>query len=137
MLNKIIIIATMVLTLTSCGVSNTDQSIHELISDMYNKSLYNDYAYLKAHCTDKMLKKLQDKYDYDCDSGDCYAVWLFRTGFNDGEGTSKIICIKPLGDSWYRYDFYDEGHQGANKIKVIEKQGKWYLDDIVKIYEKE
>ena len=30
---------------------------------MYNKSLYNDYAYLKAHCTDKMLKKLQDKYD--------------------------------------------------------------------------
>ena len=59
----------------------TEKEIISFIKEMYNGELYNDYDFLKKHCTKSLLKHLAAEYDYD-DGG--YATWLFRSGLQDG-----------------------------------------------------
>ena len=95
----------------------TEKEIISFIKEMYNGELYNDYDFLKKHCTKSLLKHLAAEYDYD-DRG--YACWLFRSGLQDGPSERHgIISIKPLGNSWYKYSYYDMGTKTENKIKVI------------------
>lgn len=112
-----------------------DQLAIQKIKSMYNSSSYNNDSYLAANCTKKLLRKLRANYEYECESGACYASWLFRSGAQDGPSErQEIISVTPLGNSWYRYDFYDMGTKGANKIKVIKQGGKLKFDDVVKIF---
>ena len=36
-----------------------------------------DYAFIKKHTTRKAIKYLADNYDYDCDTDECLATWIF------------------------------------------------------------
>lgn len=87
-----------------------------------------DENYLRNHCTDKMLSKLIDDYDYD---GFGYAIWDFRTGAQEGDGPSKIVSIKSLGGNWYRYDFLDMGFKGAKKVHFVYEDGDLMIDKLV------
>lgn len=87
-----------------------------------------DENYLRNHCTDKMLNKLIDDYDYD---GFGYAIWDFRTGAQEGDGPSKIVSIKSLGGNWYRYDFLDMGFKGAKKVHFVYEDGDLMMDKLV------
>lgn len=108
-----------------------DNTIIKFITDMYNKTKFVDDTFLESHCSSKMLSILRDEYDLDCEEGNCYGVWLFRSGAQDGPNDrTEIISVKPLGNHWYRYDFYDMGNRANNTIKVIEKNGKIIIDDI-------
>ena len=60
----------------------SDPGAVAFIKSMYNLEQYEDYSFLKSHCTKKMLKKLEDNFGYECD-GTCYATWLFRSGAQD------------------------------------------------------
>lgn len=93
-----------------------------------------DENYLRNHCTDKMLSKLTDDYEYD---GFGYAIWDFRTGMQDGDGPSKMVSIKSLGDNWYRYDFLDMGFKGAKKVHFVYENGDLMLDKLVTLIEPE
>lgn len=64
------------------------QDDSEFIRDMYENVRYEDYGFLKKHCASSLLKKLSDAYDYD---GDGYAVWLFRSGAQDGPGDEHSV----------------------------------------------
>mgnify|MGYP003424954300 FL=1 len=95
-------------------------------------SIEYDENYLRNHCTDKMLSNLVDEYD---DSG--YSAWSFRTGVQDGDGPSKMVSIKSLGDNWYRYDFLDMGFKGAKKVHFVYENGDLMLDKLVTLIEPE
>ena len=109
----------------------SDSACIAFITDFYNNSKYENDEFLKANCTPGMLKKLQKDYhdEYD-DPDDALAVWEFRSGVQDGTDQHGIISVKPLGDSWFRYDFYDMGVKAANKIRLVTKGGRIMIDDV-------
>ena len=99
------------------------------ITDMYDNEKYTDYNFLRKHCTDKMLQYLHDNYEYDCESGDCFAVWMFRSDEQDGANDSYgVLSVEPKGDDWYLYTFNDMGFKGAHLIKVIDQDGQLMID---------
>ena len=105
--------------------------IIEFITDMYNNRKYEDYDFIKKHCSSEMLNVLKEEFDYECEDGDCYAVWLFRSSAQDGPNDkNEIISVKPIGDYWYKYDFYDMGIRASNIIKVIKKNGKIIIESV-------
>ena len=108
------------------------KEIENFITYMYNEKSYEDYDFLKRHCTKRMLKVLRVCFDLDCDYGDCYAGWVFRSGMQDGPSEEYgIIKIKPTGNGWYSYEFYDMGIHSSNSIKVIKKDGILLIDGLV------
>ena len=112
--------------------------IADFIVDMYENQRYNDYDFLEAHCTKRLLKYLREQYDYD---GEGYAVWLFRISSQDGkpgvENTKdEVTDISKDGDDWYRYKFTDGGWRGENKLNIyIDEDGNVMMDAVERIYD--
>jgi hypothetical protein len=106
------------------------KKVIQFISDMYNQHKFEDYSFLHKHCTPKMIKYLEENYDYDCETGDCLAVWMFRSDAQDGNSENGIISVTPKGDDWYHYKFNDGGTKGAHDIKVIDQNGKLMIDGL-------
>lgn len=106
---------------------------------------YNDYVFGNkdfsniAHtiCTPKLLQFLKDAYDqeYECLDGECYAMWLFRTGNQDGvSNVSKVTNITNESDGWVKVSYIDMGIEGATYIKFISYNGQDYMDEIQRVY---
>lgn len=114
-----------------------DPVIREFITTMYEHDEYNDYEFLEEHCTEDLLKHLRDNYDYD---GDGYAVWMFRTGGQDGKPGSenaknRIISITKDNAGWYHYQFIDAGWRGENKIRAYVENGKVMIDELERVFD--
>ena len=117
----------------SIANAQKEQEAIAFINDMYNNRKYEDYAFLRKNCTAKMLKYLRDNYDYDCEDGNCFAVWLFRSDNQDGINEKYgVISVTPQGDDWYQYTFYDMGYKASRTIKVINDNGKMMIDGLTK-----
>lgn len=101
------------LSLLSCLGKDSGE---EFIRTMYDGRLYEDYEFLENNCSAGLLQRLSNEYDYD---GGGYAVWLFRSGMQDGPtNESRILEIEQLGDGWYRYKALDMGHFFDKYIKL-------------------
>ena len=114
-----------------------DSLIRDFITNMYEKELYNDYDFLEAHCTKKMLQYLKDEFEYD---GDGYAGYLFRTGAQDDKPGAedvkdKVLKITKDSEGWYHYMFTDGGWRGENKIKVCVENGEVKVDELERVYD--
>lgn len=110
---------------TACTQSPDDMGF---IRDMYEKVLYEDYGFLEKHCTEGLLTKLSEAYDYE---GDGYAVWEFRSGAQDGPGDEhSVISIEDQGDGWYRYVAMDMGLTFTKRIRLSHEGGKTMIEDI-------
>ena len=108
---KRLIILIVLLTGALCNVSAQDRlhpthtsttrsdEIKSFITQMYNNKLYEDYDFLRKHCSSGLLKKLQDAYPYDTD-GIAYATWLFRSSQQDSkpEADDKTIMLEIKAD---------------------------------------
>lgn len=104
------------------------------------KVLYKDYVFgggnlsliADRYITPKLRKKLRDAYEYDCPDGEeCYAVWMFRSGAQDGPGdVSKLKSIIRLNNGWYRARFIDMGIEGSVLIKFVDVEGSFMMDEI-------
>ncbi len=82
-------------------------------------------------CTSRLLKVLADNYGYDCDEGNCYAIWLFRTGLQDGlSDENKVISVIALEDNWYQVEYVDMGIFGTTSIHFVEDDGALKMDEI-------
>lgn len=138
-MKRIVLIIISILAMSvSYGIAQTEDqttsedTIKSFLTKMYNDKLYEDYDFLQKHCSDELLKKLQDAYTYDSD-GPAYATWLFRSGLQDdmpgSDGKTMILNIKVDGD-WYVYTALDMGWKVTNRIKVISKDGKIIIEDI-------
>ena len=138
-MKRIVLIIISILAMSvSYGIAQTEDqttsedTIKSFLTKMYNDKLYEDYDFLQKHCSDELLKKLQDAYTYDSD-GPTYATWLFRSGLQDdmpgSDGKSMMLDIKADGD-WYFYTALDMGWKFTNRIKVISKDGKIIIEDM-------
>lgn len=108
-----------------------EAEVHSFIRDMYNNRRYDDDTFLHYHCSPKMISKLRDGYDYDCDTGDCLAGWMFRSGAQDGLNNEYgIIEIKTLEGNWYSYTATDYGTRFTHKIKVVKSGSDFIIDDL-------
>ena len=138
-MKRIVLIIISILAMSvSYGIAQTEDqttsedTIKSFLTKMYNDKLYEDYDFLQKHCSDELLKKLQDAYTYDSD-GPAYATWLFRSGLQDdmpgSDGKTMILNIKVDGD-WYVYTALDMGWKVTNRIKVISKDSKIIIEDM-------
>ena len=118
-----------------------DPQAQTFIKNMYNQGLYEDYSFLRSHCTRKMLKKLVDNFGYDVE-GVNYATWLFRSGAQDekfinGENAvnqSKVLSIVAKDDHWYAYTALDMGWKFTNWIYLIKSGNTFLIDDVITVY---
>ena len=116
--------------------SKSDE-IKSFITQMYNNKLYEDYDFLRKHCSSGLLKKLQDAYSYDTD-GIAYATWLFRSSQQDSKpgADDKTIMfeVRAVGD-WFVYTALDMGWKFTNKIRIANKRGEIIIEDVCTIKE--
>jgi hypothetical protein len=119
-------------TPTKKALSKDERTAISLITSMYNTKGFDNSAYLKSHCTKKLLKLLKATYDYEYDpQPDAYAGWLFRSGAQDGPSNAhKVLRVVSLGNNWYQYTFLDMGLKCTNKVKVIKVGNKLLFDEI-------
>lgn len=101
---------------TTADVDDTKALQDEHIA--FIKQLYDDFflapsdkswddlmPYYRKHCSKQIIDAVQDNYDYDCESGDCYAWWIFRDESQDG-GPVKLT-ITHDHDNWYNAKYVD------------------------------
>ena len=119
-------------TPTKNALSKDERAAISLITSMYNTKGFDNTAYLKKHCTKKLLKVLKAAYDYEYDPlPNAYAGWLFRSGAQDGpSNVHKVLRVVSLGNNWYQYTFLDMGIKCTNKVKVIKVGNKLMFDEI-------
>ena len=119
-------------TPTKKALSKDERAAVSLITSMYNTKGFDNTAYLKKHCTKKLLKALKAAYDYEYDPQlDAYAGWLFRSGAQDGPSNAhKVLRVVSLGNNWYQYTFLDMGLKCTNKVKVVKVGNKLLFDEI-------
>ena len=128
-----------------CSAQNhsVDQQAAAFIKTMYNQKQYEDYSFLRSHCTKKLQKKLIDSFDYECD-GTCYATWLFRSGAQDekygpysyygnGVNASKILSVVAKDDHWYAYTALDMGWKFTNWVYLIKSGNTFLIDDVITV----
>lgn len=128
-----------------CSAQNrsVEQQATAFIKTMYNQKQYEDYSFLRSHCTKKLQKKLTDSFDYECD-GTCYATWLFRSGAQDekygpysyygnGVNASKILSVVAKDDHWYAYTALDMGWKFTNWVYLIKSGNTFLIDDVITV----
>lgn len=155
---KLILAATLTYVMCSCGVKNASANEADLVENEVEKSDpiinsqdYSDlikivyanfvfaidedsdvYAHPERYFTANALKKLKDSYEFDCESGDCYAFYELRTQEQDSKpgtaGESYITDIESTGDNWYVVKYSDMGWSGMTRIKIVD--GK--IDDFTR-----
>lgn len=119
---------------------NTNESNRITWEDFYNDYVFGNKNFSNiAHtiCTPKLIQFLKDAYnqEYECLDGECYAMWLFRTGNPDGvSDVSKVTNITNEGDGWVKVSYIDMGIEGATYIKFISYNGQDYMDEIRRAY---
>lgn len=109
--------------------SDNDDEIAAEIRKMYEGGMYDDYEYIEAHCTPKLLQQLTDDYDYDHDPDDIvYAVWDFRGDTNDA-CSSILLRLWKEGD-WYYYEGNDGGDEDS-EYKFVNRVQAAVVDGVV------
>ena len=100
---------------------NTNTKAVEKIQEFYKKYVFGreemtrEVAY--KYCTKSLAKKLADDFEYD---GDGYAVWDFRSGYQDGDSdVQEVESVEELADNMYKVTYNDMGHKGACIITVV------------------
>lgn len=121
----LIIFASLCMLALACTHNGDDK---QFIREMYEQSLYEDYDFLKLHCSSSLLAKLADEYDYD---GAGYAVWLFRSAAQDGPSDQHaLVGIDAEDDGWYCYTAVDMGITFTRRIRIVHEDGIIVIDDL-------
>lgn len=106
-----------------------------LIKNLYTNYILGTgdfYTVARKMCTPKLLKYLSDNYWYDKEPGeDYFAMWMFRTGYQDGPGASKLIKIVPRGNNWYDIHYTDMGWSGLTTVRIVYVGGRPMFDEII------
>ena len=83
---------------------------------------------IRRHCSPELQRQLHEHYGYDDDG---YAVWMFRTGLQDGpENRSEVSAVTPQGEGLYKVNFIDMGTPGSRTLKIIVARGTLIIDAI-------
>ena len=135
MKRRIIILLAFAGLLFSCGnKSSQAEENNEVVVKAFLTTLYSDYVFqyhefslIENHFSKKVLKRLKQEYDYD---GEGYAVWLFRTGAQDGpSNVSKVNDITTEPDGWYVVKYTDMGIEGTCRFLIQLRDGEPFVLD--------
>ena len=120
------------IVMDSVGVSHEDgneAAIKDFLTTLYDDYVfeYHDFSLIRNHFSDKVLNRLTKEYDYD---GEGYAVWLFRTGAQDGPSdVSRVNDITKEKDGWYTVKYTDMGIEGVCHFLVQSHNGEIIVMD--------
>ena len=120
-------------TMESVSVNEQNQ-VNAFLQELYDKYVFwNDevgnFEDVVEHFSQKILTELRKAYEYEQD-GSGYAVWLFRTGSQDGpEDKSKVTSILIEGDDWYTVFFSDMGLKGSCRFQAKLVDGKVFVSE--------
>lgn len=109
------------------------QKKKEFIETFYKgliKSDY-DYSYIKKHVSPKVLQLLKDEYDYDCEDGDCLAVWLFTHEGSD-PGYFVSCSLKEESENDYLVVVKNEWEEYTVLLTVVKDHETYKIDNIEK-----
>ena len=101
------------------------------LKDLYEKYVLgirgtHDFSNIKSHFSPKILNKMRKEFEYE---GGGYAVWIFRTGVQDGPTESQLRSITPEGDGWYQVSFSDMGYKSSCRFKAEIRDGEVFISD--------
>lgn len=66
-----------------------------------------------------------------------YAIWLFRSGAQDGPGESEVINIEDNGDGWFTVYMSDMGFKGSCVFKASIEDDVVFITDFKNQWDKE
>ena len=91
-----------------------------------------DDAYIRKFITPNAKKILIEENLYECESGDCLAVWLFA--YEGGGDTGKCLSrtIKEQDENHFLVTFKYEGEEYNVLLTVIKDGDTYKIDDIEK-----
>lgn len=110
-------------------------TVFDFLKDFYNNYVFYGAKELTPAIADKYLtktlaQKLIDDYPYESDD-DCYAVWEFRSGYQDGPtNESKIMSVKKLNGDNYEARICDLGNIGTINLQVIRYGDEYRINSI-------
>lgn len=109
---------------------NEQNQVNAFLQELYDKYVFGndgfgDFEDIVEHFSPKILTQLRDEFEYD---GGGYAVWLFRTGMQDGpEDKSEVTSISTEDDDWYTVFFSDMGIKGSCRFQAKLVNGKVFV----------
>lgn len=116
------------------NTSANEQGGYMSLSDFYNHYVFGnkDFSTIaKTTCTPRLLQQLKEAYEYECESGDCYAMWLFRSDNQDGVSNEcRVKEVTDEGGGWFKVSYIDMGIEGATYIRFIPYEGHELMDEI-------
>lgn len=113
---------------------NEQNQVTAFLQELYDKYVFwsdrvGNFEDVVEHFSPEILTKLRKAYEYEYD-GSGYAVWLFRTGAQDGlEDKSKVTSISTEGDDWYTVFFSDMGLKGSCRFHAKLVDGKVFVSE--------
>lgn len=118
--------------------SGSDSSKEKFLREFYAECVFGVNPewrkILVENSSGRLLKCLRDGYGYDCEDDSCYAIWLFRTGFQDSDyrsvDTTGIKEVVSLEGDCYLVRYFDMGWKGATRIRFVEEDGRLLMDEL-------
>ena len=109
-----------------------DEAGTKMLTNFYamylNGYIDDSDAFLKEHCTEKMLKKLLELGD-----GEYYAFYIFTPSHDLIDGADrKLESINSLGNGEFQVKISDMGEVGRYKITLAKDDGKLKIDNLEK-----
>lgn len=91
-----------------------------------------DNAFLKKHLTQKALKFLHDNYEYDDDTGEGLAMWLFYQEGGWDVGELKEVLVKQIDGNTYRSTcrsaFNEDTYEYTVVFGLVKVGNAWKID---------
>lgn len=118
--------------------SEENEQIKDFLKNFYENYIikYGDFSEVKYHFSPSIVSKLQSAYQEEYD-GMGYAIWLFRSGAQDGPGESEVINIEDNGDGWFTVYMSDMGFKGSCVFKASIEDDVVFITDFKNQWDKE
>lgn len=106
--------------------------VNAFLQELYDKYVFGNgglcnFEDIVEHFSQKILARLRNEFEYD---GGGYAVWLFRTGAQDGpDEKSGVTSISTEGDGWYTVFFSDMGIKSSCRFHAKIVEGNVFISD--------
>lgn len=109
-----------------------EEQAPDMLSEFYTRYVIDmeevDDNILKKYCTEKLIQKLHDDYDYD---GEGIAIWNFRSSKHDNEMyNGKLTGVESLGGGKFRVHYVNTGTAYSRDVTVVVVDGTVLLDEI-------
>lgn len=116
----------------SCKEVRSDSHEMEAVARcLYEKVVLKgfDMSLLSRLCTPGFVERLR-KANTIYESG--YAVWLLRTGVQDGPEESAVLSVKSEGPCSVLVTYSDLGYKGSTRLIMVRDREGWKVDNAVK-----